>query len=145
MWTISNLVCFFILVVLSLKDIQTHQVSVPALAASASAGVIYHLVSREMDAILILGGILVGVLFLGLSKVTGEGIGYGDSVGILVLGSYLGIWGILVVTAIAFLLLACVVIPVLWTKKMSRKCAIPFYPFLTLGYVGMILMGGVQA
>ena len=62
MWTISNLVCFFILIVLSLKDIQTHQVSVPALAASASAGVIYHLVSREMNPILILGGILVGVL-----------------------------------------------------------------------------------
>ena len=40
----------------------------------------------------ICAGIGVGVLFLLVSKVTEEAIGYGDSVAIMILGGYLGFW-----------------------------------------------------
>ena len=50
----------------------------------------------------ICAGIGVGVLFLLVSKVTEEAIGYGDSVAIMILGEYLGFWKVVVVLAAAF-------------------------------------------
>ena len=60
---------------------------------------LYQAVCRETDPALLAGGAAVGAGFLLLSKVTGEGIGYGDSWGILVLGLYLGLWKLLEVLA----------------------------------------------
>lgn len=51
----------------------------------------------------ICAGIGVGVLFLLVSKVTEEAIGYGDSVAIMILGGYLGFWKVVGVLAAAFL------------------------------------------
>mgnify|MGYP000600478300 CR=1 FL=1 len=50
----------------------------------------------------ICAGIGVGVLFLLVSKVTEEAIGYGDSVAIMILGGYLGFWKVVGVLAAAF-------------------------------------------
>ena len=50
----------------------------------------------------ICAGIGVGVLFLLVSKVTEEAIGYGDSVAIMILGGYLGFWKVVGVLAVAF-------------------------------------------
>lgn len=60
-------------------------------------------------------GGLSGILFLWISKITNEAIGYGDSLAILILGIYLGIWGLLEVLMTAFFILGiigliCVVI-----------------------------------
>ena len=96
------------------------------------------------------GGIAVGLCFLGISRLTGEGIGYGDSIMILLLGIYLGIWKLLIVLSGAFFLLALAAVVLLsyysirgkgmaqgtvGMKKISRKYALPFYPFLTCGYI----------
>lgn len=51
----------------------------------------------------------VGILFLLISKVTEEGFGYGDSLAILILGIYLGFWGLIGVLSGAFLLLVMAV------------------------------------
>lgn len=44
----------------------------------------------------------MGVLFLLVSKVTEEAIGYGDSVAIMILGGYLGFWKVVGALAVAF-------------------------------------------
>ena len=69
---------------------------------------------------------------------------------ILLLGIYLGIWKLLIVLSGAFFLLTLAAVVLLsyysirgkgmaqgtvGMKKISRKYALPFYPFLTCGYI----------
>lgn len=89
-----------------------------------------------------LAGIGVGVLSLLVSKVTEEAIGYGDSVAIMILGGYLGFWKVVGVLAAAiFTSGVCSVILAL----RGRVKTMPFFPFLTLGYILMLAeqRGGV--
>ena len=90
----------------------------------------------------ICAGIGVGVLFLLVSKVTEEAIGYGDSVAIMILGGYLGFWKVVGVLAAAFFTSGvCSVI----LAFRGRVKTMPFFPFLTLGYILMLAeqRGGV--
>ena len=119
---ISRMICFGILAGMSVLDIASRKVPVKALLILAA-------------------GAAVGVLFIFMSKVTKEGIGYGDSLGIFVLGMYLGVWSLLEVLSGAFFLLAISAAVLLAGKRMSRKCALPFYPFLTIGYA-LWMIGG---
>jgi len=138
MYKISEILCVLLLIVLSVRDIQTRKVSGLLLAAAGLASLIYQIAIGEMDWLLIAGGAAVGGIFLFISKVTREGFGYGDSIGIGVLGIFLGFLRILTVLSISFFLLLFVSIPVLWRKKMSKKYSLPFYPFLTAGYLCLV-------
>ena len=90
----------------------------------------------------ICAGIGVGVLFLFVSKVTEEAIGYGDSVAIMILGGYLGFWKVVGVLAAAFFTSGvCSVI----LAFRGRVKAMPFFPFLTLGYILMLAEQGGAA
>ena len=135
--------CLLFLITASVKDIQTRKVSVLLLAAAGLLGVIYQIYSGEMSLIEILGGAAVGGIFLLISKVTREGLGYGDSIGIGILGIYLGFLRVLTVISITFFLLLCMSIPILWKKKLSKRYGLPFYPFLTAGYLCLIWMEGI--
>lgn len=74
----------------------------------------------------ICAGIGVGVLFLLVSKVTEEAIGYGDSVAIMILGGYLGFWKVVGVLAAAFFTSGvCSVI----LAFRGRVKTMPFFPF----------------
>ena len=140
MWKISEAICLLILLLLSVTDIRMRKVSVYILAAAGIGSILYQLLVGKMNLWLLTGGCLTGIAFVLLSKITDEGIGYGDSIGILVLGLFLGFWRMLTVISTAFLLLLCVLIPVMWKKRMSRKAALPFYPFLTGGYLCLMIM-----
>lgn len=140
MWRISEVICLLILLFFSIMDIQMRKVSVYMLAAAGAGSVLYQLLFGKMNLWLLTGGCLIGVAFVLLSKITDEGIGYGDSIGIIVLGIFLGFWRVLTVISIAFFLLLCMLIPVMWKKCMSRKAALPFYPFLTGGYICLMIM-----
>lgn len=84
------------------------------------------------------------MLFLIISRVTEEGMGYGDSWGILVFGIYLGLWELIEVLLTAFFILAVFSAAVFIRKKLRGGYAIPFYPFLTGGYLTvMFIEGGV--
>ena len=100
---------------------------------------ISHIIQRENWWIYVMG-ILLGAAFLLVSKVTKEGLGYGDSILILLLGAFVGLWQVLLVLVIAFASAAIFSSVVLVLKKMSRKKQIPFVPFLLLGYIGGCLL-----
>ena len=140
MWKVNEVICLLILLFFSIMDIQMRKVSVYMLAAAGAGSILYQLLAGKMNLWLLAGGCLIGVSFVLLSKITDEGIGYGDSIGILVLGIFLGFWRGLTVISTAFFLLLCVLIPVMWKKRMSRKAALPFYPFLTGGYLCLMIM-----
>ena len=143
MWTIDKGICLLFLIVVAARDIQVKRISVYALITGGLLSVIYQVVEGKMDMLLILGGVLTGGMFLLISRVTREGVGYGDSFLILILGIYLGFYQLLIVLSMAFFLLLCVALPVLWFKKMSRKYTLPFLPFLAGGYLCLILTGGI--
>ncbi|MEG0590677.1 MAG: prepilin peptidase, partial [Lachnospiraceae bacterium] len=63
------------------------------------------------------------------------GLGYGDSWMILLLGSFLGFWKLLSLLGIAFLLSGGMAALCIGKKKWNRKQALPFIPFLAVGYM----------
>lgn len=131
---ISQIVCLGVLIIVSVLDIKYRKIPMRMLAVMIIGAVIYQGLCGREDAVLIVGGIAVGVVFLFISRVTKEGMGYGDSLGILGLGIFLGLWKLVEVLAMAFFMLALFGALVLAVKKMSRKCALPFYPFLAVAY-----------
>lgn len=133
--------CLIFLIVLSVTDMKIRQIPALALTAGNAAAVLYQMACRQEDFISIAGGAAVGIVFLLIAKLTRESIGYGDGLGILGLGIYLGFWKLLEVLASAFFLLAVGAAIILGRKKMSRKCALPFYPFLTVGYAAWLVIG----
>ena len=144
MWTLSQMVCQMILVCLSVSDIYFRKIPAEILLLTNLAAVIYQIMIGQMDLWMIAGGAAVGGVFLYISKVTREGIGYGDSWAILILGIFLGIWKLMEVLAGAFFILSLASVFFLARKKMSRKQSIPFFPFLAIGYLLQVLAGGMK-
>lgn len=140
MWQIGRGICFIVLLFLSYIDIRLHRVPVKVLAVSGAAAVLYQFVFGECCVWEILAGAGIGLLFLLIGRITKESVGYGDGWGIFVLGLYLGFGELLTVLLISFFLLAIFAVFVLCLKKMPRKCAFPFFPFLTGGYVAAALI-----
>ncbi len=143
MWPVSQIICMGILVNLSIADICSRKISVYLLVFCNLTALGYQILIEKGDIWLILGGVGVGLLFLVISRITREGIGYGDSWTILIMGIYLGIWELLGVLLTAFLILGVVSALCLGVKKMSRKYRLPFLPFLAAGYLCSILTGGM--
>lgn len=144
MWEVGRMMCLGALAGLSVSDIFWRKIPAEFFVMGTAGVLLYQAVCRETDPALLAGGAAVGAGFLLLSKVTGEGIGYGDSWGILVLGLYLGLWKLLEVLAGTFLLLLAASLVVLAAGRMrgGAKRGIPFFPFLTGGYLMGLMMGG---
>ena len=105
MWTVSRIVAMVILTGLSFMDYKIRKVPRDVLLLCMAGTVLYQAVTQNIDWIVSLGGGLIGMIFIGISKITREAIGYGDSLAILILGIYLGVWGLLEVLATSFFIL----------------------------------------
>lgn len=86
-----------------------------------------------------IGGAAIGGVFLAISRLTKEAIGYGDSWIILLLGLHLGIWDVLILLLWASVLAGVCSLFFLWLKKWKRTASIPFIPFIAISYLGVIL------
>ena len=117
MWTVSRIVAMVILTGLSFMDYKIRKVPRDVLLLCMVGTVLYQAVTQNIDWMVSLGGGLIGMIFIGISKITREAIGYGDSLGILALG--------------------CV------TLRRKKSLAFPFYPFLTVGYLFGVCIGGL--
>ena len=140
MWSIDQWVCIVVLICTAVIDVKKRKIPVWILTGGIAASIIYQLVMRQMDIWLIAGGILIGIIFLFLSWITEEGIGYGDSLGILCLGIYMGIWRLLEVLCAAFFLLFFTAVLLFWKTHDSRKYGIPFYPLLAAASLAVMIM-----
>ena len=92
MWTVSRIVAMVILTGLSFMDYKIRKVPRDVLLLCMAGTVLYQAVTQNIDWMVSLGGGLIGMIFIGISKITREAIGYGDSLAILILGIYLGVW-----------------------------------------------------
>ncbi len=141
-YSVSQMCCVGFLCYLSVLDIQRRRLPVWLLAtgAGAAAGfVVYRMFWGIGPLMLSLAGAAVGVAFLGLSKVTDESFGYGDSIVIVGLGLYLGLWKLLCVLMGAFGLSAIFSMVMMKTQNFQRKTTLPFIPFLGAAYIILLL------
>ena len=132
-----------LLVLMAFKDIREHKVSVSMLVL---CGIITGIVSglAWFAGILTiwklhLAGFMIGLLFVGISKVTREGLGYGDSLLLCVLGGYLGIWSLLELLVITWMFTAIAAGIMLVRTRFKKKTLLPMVPFIAIGYMSVWL------
>ena len=130
----SRIICMGLLTVITIEDVKSQRVHIILLILGNAGAVLYQIVFKAENVFCLTGGIVTGILFLIISKVTDEKLGYADSIGIFALGIYLGIWKLLEVLCSTFILLALGSFICLINKRMNRRCSLPFYPFLMVGY-----------
>lgn len=87
-----------------------------------------------------IAGAFIGILLLLAGKLTGESIGYGDAWIVLLLGIQMGVVRVLTVLFWAALLAGMCSLFLLWKCGWRRTATLPFIPFLTVGYVGVMLI-----
>lgn len=87
-----------------------------------------------------IGGVLLGIFFLIVSKCTREAIGYGDSWLILFLGLQLGYLQAIGVLFVASMFAAVASLFFLWRCRWRRNSTLPFVPFLTIAYLAVVVL-----
>lgn len=140
---ISSIMCTGILLGLSVEDLWFRRISKTMLVIGMALALAYSgycTVKLSVPVWIYGAGLLTGCFFLLLSSITKEAVGYGDSMLICMLGIYLGLWKLLAVLAAAWCMLAGAAMFHLIHRRMSRKSALPMVPFLTAGYVCMIII-----
>jgi len=139
MCEVEQIVGVLFLMISACHDFKTYKIPiwllVIATMATLSIRVIY-----EGDWWVYMAGLLLGGVFLLISKVTAEAFGYGDSALIMILGMLVGIWQVILVLIIAFATAAIFGAIVLIKKGMSKKQRFPFSPFLLIGFLGGCLL-----
>ena len=103
------------------------------------AAILYRALFGRMHWSVWVAGLGCGIVFLMISKWSQEGIGYGDSWMILNMGIFLGIWNLLGMLMLAFLVAAMAAGAGLWSGKWKRTTRMSFYPFLLIGYLGTFI------
>ena len=135
MYTIEFISGVIFLIICTYFDMKTRMLPVCLLIVGGTGAFIVRIMIYENWWVHI-AGMVLGIVFLGISKVTKEALGYGDSFLILILGAFIGLWQMLLVLVIAFISTALFSMIVLIFKKMSKKKSFPFVPFLLLGFIG---------
>lgn len=128
------------LLVLSVQDFRERMISGTLLGIGGAAAVCSQIIWNRSSGWECIGGILLGLLFIGISKLTREGFGYGDSILITILGIYIGIWDLIYVLVIAFSVTAIGSMFILIKFRFHRQKVVPFIPFLTVGYMSFVLL-----
>ncbi len=140
-WLICRMAFGGYLMILAVMDIKRKKLKLTVLLSGVlflPAGV---LCQSGVPAAFLLAGGAVGAVFLAVSKVTEEAFGYGDSILILIIGSFLGFWDILALLTAAFILAAAFSLILLIRSRFRRKDTFPFVPFLTAAYIGGMAVG----
>lgn len=134
MWQISRIIGFGFLAGLTAEDIRTRKVSEELLIMMSILAAGYQIWTKEISWNLIISGLGIGLVFLFVSYVTRESLGYGDSILICILGLFVGGMELIEILVIAWLGAAVVSMILLLRRKFGKKLAVPFVPFLSLGY-----------
>ena len=126
---------YLFLVPAAYTDLRDKEITLLPIILGVTIGTI-RLVLGVMDSGLVYLACLVpGVIMLAGAVLTGEKIGKGDGVALLILGAILGYRNCVIVTLISAGLLFVFCMLGLITKKMKKDTRIPFIPFLLIGNV----------
>lgn len=130
------------LTILSIIDVRVQRIPVWLVAVGGAAAAAVRVCQAEVPFFLVLGGALVGMVFLGISRATREAFGYGDSLVIVGMGIFLGFWNLAEVLVGAFLLSSFFAAAFLIYKGINKSAGYPFLPFLLASYCIWFWTGG---
>ena len=129
-----EMIIAIILTVLSIIDIRSKRIPLLMIVGLIVMAIVSSLILQSVDWVLVAAGAAVGLVFVLVSKVTKEKLGYGDSLILLALGILLGFWEVMILILIAFLASACFGIVMVCWKKKNKNTSFPFVPFIALSY-----------
>lgn len=138
----QNIVTITALVICSYVDIRYRKVEKRTAGIYAAAVFAGRLTEGGNGIAALFTGLVPGILFLFLSFMTRQGLGYGDSILILILGASVGIEAELEILLLAFGLSGIWAIILLFRKRGNVRQEFPFVPFLLAGTVLEIMFGG---
>ena len=130
----QNIATVIVLIICSYVDIRQRKVEKRIAGIYAAAVLAGRLAEGGTGLAALFTGLVPGILFL-LSFVTRQGIGYGDSILILLLGASVGIEAELEILLLAFALSGIWAVALLFRKKGNVQQEFPFVPFLLAGAV----------
>ena len=139
MCQVANWMIFILLAVVGVIDWRKREIPMSLLFIMSAGVIIFAIYCKDITLWYRLAGGALGILLFVVSTVTKEAIGYGDSWLILLLGVHLGIFRVLQLLFVASLLAVIFALFYLWVRKWNRGATLPFVPFLTIAYLGVML------
>ena len=127
------------LVYCGILDWKSREIPVWILTLYSAVSVALTLLCREETWSSILVGFCLGMIFLAVSKLTNEAVGYADSWLITILGVYLGGQGLTWTLFLASFAAGILALLLLWKNKWKRKGGLPFVPFLAVSFLVVVL------
>lgn len=125
---------FFIATLLgSVEDCRRKSLPLVFFILLAAVLVPFVLLNQELPMLSRVFGGGIGLLFLGVSRLTKEAIGKGDAVMLALGGIAVGFMSLCLMLCVAMLLLEVIALVLLVTRRVKRKDRIPFFPFLAAG------------
>ena len=138
MCQVANWFVLILLAVASVIDWRKREIPITLLFIMSAGITIFAIYCKDITIWYRLAGGALGMMLFVVSTVTKEAIGYGDSWLILLLGVQLGIFRVLQLLFTASLLAVIFAVFYLWVRKWNRKATLPFVPFLTIAYLGVM-------
>lgn len=138
MCQVANWTMLILLAVASVIDWRKREIPMSLLFIMSAVVTIFAIYCKDVTIWQRLAGGALGIMLFVVSTVTKEAIGYGDSWLILLLGLHLGIFRVLQLLFAASLLAVLFAVFYLWMRKWDRKATLPFVPFLTIAYLGVM-------
>lgn len=121
-------------------DLKEQRLPLWFLLSFGLGGLLFNLLFPYQSLKEFLIGMIVGSMFLLAGWVSRESIGYGDGIGLMVLGGMEGIQRMIPVIFGAFLLSAVFGMWKLVGRRESRESTMPFFPFLLIAWMGVLIL-----
>ena len=140
-WFICQCIFLVYIAALAVMDFKYRKLPLKTLLSGLFIAAAGCLCGREISPVLLATGGCMGIVFLLISRVSGESFGYGDSILILIIGIFLGFWNLMYLLLGAFSMAAVFSAVMMIKHRFNRKSSFPFVPFLAAAYLGGMLIG----
>lgn len=121
-------------------DIRDRELPLTFLMLFGVIGIVCNVLWKYQSLKSVVMGSIIGGTFLMVGWVSNEEIGYGDGIGLVILGIFEGFRGMIPVLIGAFLFSGIYGLWKLVGLKRSGSDTMPFFPFLLLAFVGVKLL-----
>lgn len=121
-------------------DIRDRELPITFLTAFGLLGIICNVIWKYQSLENVLIGCFAGGTFLIIGWMTKEAIGYGDGIGLVILGIFEGMKGMIPIVIGAFFLSGIYGLWNLIGQKKNSSDTMPFFPFILLAFIGVTLL-----
>lgn len=128
------------LIYCGMKDLKCRKISLFIVAIAFISMLALLPFYKNISCFDIIGGFLVGVTLIIISKISRGQIGIGDGLIFCVTGIGLGFWNNVCLLLYSLFLAAIFAGFIFIIKHTNKKQFIPFVPFVCIGYVGVLLL-----